>query len=71
MFLPSLLLQNVPPDFVKFTWFYILYVYFVFPPTFTMMHLCITQCTYWTPLYKINVLYIITPIDAGKNYHNS
>ena len=21
-----------------------------FPPTLTMMHLCITQCTYWTPL---------------------
>src|SRR6218665_701700 len=25
------------------------YVYFV-SPTLTMMHLCITQCTYWTPL---------------------
>ena len=23
---------------------------FRFPPTLTMMHLCITQCTYWTPL---------------------
>ena len=22
----------------------------LFPPTLTMMHLCITQCTYWTPL---------------------
>ena len=22
-----------------------------FPPTLTMMHLCITQCTYWTPLH--------------------
>jgi len=21
-----------------------------FPPSLTMMHLCITQCTYWTPL---------------------
>ena len=32
--------------------FYILYVFFVshFPPTLTMMHLCITQCTYWMPL---------------------
>jgi len=30
--------------------FYILYVYFVSSPTLTMMHLCITQCTYWTPL---------------------
>src|SRR6218665_3712519 len=25
-------------------------VYFVSHPTLTMMHLCITQCTYWTPL---------------------
>jgi len=24
-------------------------VFFV-PPSLTMMHLCITQCTYWTPL---------------------
>src|SRR6218665_1041006 len=23
---------------------------FCFPPTLTMMHLCITKCTYWTPL---------------------
>src|SRR6218665_479130 len=23
---------------------------FRFPPTLTMMRLCITQCTYWTPL---------------------
>ena len=45
-----------PPYFYKFPplfyanspAFYILYVYF--PPTLTMMHLCITQCTYWTPL---------------------
>ena len=30
--------------------FYLPYVYFVSPPTLTMMHSCITQCTYWTPL---------------------
>src|SRR6218665_2221992 len=24
---------------------------FSFPPTLTMMHLCITQCTYWTTLH--------------------
>jgi len=24
---------------------------FSFPPTLTMMHVCITQCTYWTPLH--------------------
>src|SRR6218665_4036331 len=43
-----LLLQYFPSDFVKLTCFYIFYVYFV-PPTFTMMHLCITQCTYCSP----------------------
>jgi len=32
-----------------------LFTYFMcisFAPTFTMMHLCITQCTYWTPLQR-------------------
>ena len=32
--------------------FYILYVFFVSPPSLTMMHFCITQCTYWTPLIE-------------------
>ena len=45
--------QIFPPVLHKFTCFYILYGYFVSPPTFTMMHLCITQCTYWTPLRLI------------------
>src|SRR6218665_1474315 len=27
-----------------------------FPPTFTMMHLCITQCTYWTPLTTTTII---------------
>src|SRR6218665_1404830 len=45
--------ENFPPDFVKFACFYILHTLRVFRffPTFTMMHLCITQCTYWTPLF--------------------
>src|SRR6218665_320708 len=30
--------------------FYVLFAYFVSPSTLIMMHLCITQCTYWTPL---------------------
>jgi len=25
---------------------------FRFLPSLTMMHLCITQCTYWTPLHS-------------------
>src|SRR6218665_504464 len=35
---------------------------FRFPPTFTMMHLCITQCTYWTSLatvYMLMTLYFV------------
>ena len=28
---------------------------FRFPPTLTMMHLCITQCTYWTPLMVLKL----------------
>src|SRR6218665_2462288 len=40
---------NFPSVFGKFTCF--LHTFCVFsPPTLTMMHLCITQCTYWTPL---------------------
>ena len=45
------LLSQISPLFSKNSpAFYILSVYFVSPPTLTMMHLCITQCTYWTPL---------------------
>ena len=39
-----------PPEFVKFTCFLYTFCVFRLPPTLTMMHLCITQCTYWTPL---------------------
>src|SRR6218665_2205316 len=41
---------NFPPVLGKFTCFlHALRVHFS-PSTLTMMHLCITQCTYWTPL---------------------
>src|SRR6218665_2679433 len=39
-----------PP--VKFT-FFTYFMCFSFPPSLTMMNLCITQCTYWTPLLII------------------
>jgi len=44
-----LTLRNFPSCFRKI---HQLFTYFtcIFPPTLTMMHLCITQCTYWTPL---------------------
>ena len=38
--------------FLKFTCFFYILCVFRFPPTLTMMHLCITQCTYWTPLQE-------------------
>jgi len=39
-----------PPVFRKFTSFLHTSCVFRFPPALTMMHLCITQCTYWTAL---------------------
>jgi len=33
---------------------------FRFPLTLIMMHLCITQCTYWTPLFKRTTAGILT-----------
>src|SRR6218665_1528798 len=46
------LLLKIPPLFSRNSHaFYVLFVYFVSPQLcMTMMHLCITQCTYWTPL---------------------
>src|SRR6218665_107075 len=50
-----------PPVLGKFTCF--LHTLRVFsPPTLTMMHLCITQCTYWTPLSGNYYLAFITII---------
>src|SRR6218665_3975722 len=48
LFFPLLL--KIPPCFRKI---HLLFTYFTcisFPNTLTVMHLCITQCTYWTPL---------------------
>src|SRR6218665_3914975 len=46
--------QKFPPCFRKI---YLLFTYFMCisfpPPTLTMMHLCITQYTYWTPLGQV------------------
>ena len=46
-----LLSKIFPPVFEKFTCFLHTLCVFRFPSTLTMMHVCITQCTYWTPLY--------------------
>ena len=43
-------LTNFPPVLDKFTCFLHTLRVFRSPPTLTTMHLCITRCTYWTPL---------------------
>ena len=59
-FIISPYFSKFPPCFPKIPqFFYILYVYLP-PPTLTMMHLCITQCTYWTPLL-LHKLYLTIP----------
>ena len=57
-FLPHFGNLLFPPTFLNFPLilknvcvFYMLYVFLV-PPSLTMMHLCITQCMYWTPPAK-------------------
>jgi len=46
----------IPPTFWNsLPWFHKMYLFgiftcFSFPPNLTMMHSCLTQCTYWTPL---------------------
>jgi len=42
---------NWPPWFRKVYVFFTYFTCISFPSTFTMMHLCITQCTYWTPRF--------------------
>ena len=54
-------------DFVKFTCFTCL-MSFSFPPSLTMMHLCIAQCTYWTPLPLIVVHFERRHINAQILY---
>ena len=44
------------PDLVEFTSFLHALRVFHFPPTLTMMHLCV-QCRYWTPLGGSNLLF--------------
>src|SRR6218665_578824 len=41
--------QKFPPCFRKIHQLFTCFVCH-FPPTLTMMHLCTTQCRYWTPL---------------------
>src|SRR6218665_269108 len=38
------------PLFREIYVFFTYFTYFSFLPSLTMMHICITQCTYWMPL---------------------
>ena len=45
--------EKSPPPFSKNSPAFLHTLCVFFSPTLTMMHLCITQCTYWTPLNEI------------------
>src|SRR6218665_2404377 len=62
---PSSVLPNssFPPTLTNspcFRQIHLLFTYFtcIFPPTLTMMHLCITQCTYRTSLISVSSIFI-------------
>src|SRR6218665_1060791 len=55
-------LPNFFPDFVKLSCFVHAFCDFLSPHTLTMMHLCITQCTYWTPLPMLMVDPYFSPL---------
>jgi len=64
-------LKNFLPSFIKI---HLLFTYFMcisFPPTFTMMHLCITQCTYWTPLSASWERYWLRALESGSTINVS
>src|SRR6218665_2466783 len=50
LLLPPYFDKFPPPVLDKLTCFFTYFTCISFPPTLTMTHLCITQCTYWTPL---------------------
>ena len=47
---------NFPSDFEQFTSLFTYFPCISSPPTLTMMHICIRQCTYWTPLLSTSWL---------------
>ena len=44
--------EKCPPCFRQIQLLFTYFMCIAFPPTLTMMHLCITQCTYWMPLAR-------------------
>src|SRR6218665_2484063 len=62
--------SNFPPCFQQICVFLHTFYLFRFLPTFTIMHLCITQCTYWTPLnggsFWTEITYPIGPVISKR-----
>src|SRR6218665_1581168 len=59
---------RIPPYFPCFNTFPPLFrENYYFRPTLTMMHLCITQCTYWTPLPILFLRYDTSAITTDCN----
>ena len=53
------------PVFVTFTCFLHTLCVFRFSPTLTVMHLCITQCTCWTPLMLVLQIRLYLFVNLG------
>ena len=67
LFFPTLF--KLPPVFAKFTCCLhscTLYV-FRFSSSLTMIHLCITQCTYWTPLRSRSLQWAAPVVSHGHD----
>jgi len=57
---------KISPCFRQIYVFFTYFICFSSPPTFTMMHLCITQCTYWTPLASSSLQ--VSPLKSRDTY---
>ena len=60
------LFLKISPCFRQIYVFFTYFICFSSPPTFTMMHLCITQCTYWTPLASSSLQ--VSPLKSRDTY---
>ena len=60
--------STISPWFRKINVFLHTLRVFCFPPTFTMMHLCITQYTYWTPLLPGCIIPFSTRLQTHELY---
>jgi len=59
--------QEFPPCFRKIHLHFTYFICISIPPTLTMMHLCITQCTYWTPLFFLMLCLLSSFVSSPSN----